>query len=170
MTRILGIDPGSRYTGYGVIDLVARNERYVACGRIVSIEGPMAGRLNLIFRGIRDLLARYAPDEAAIEDTFVNRVNSASALVLGQARGAALCALGVQDLAVAEYGPSQVKQAVTGSGRADKAQIQQMVRLLLKLDAVPVSDAADALAVALTHARVRATRQATGLAHLGSWK
>jgi crossover junction endodeoxyribonuclease RuvC len=170
VTRILGIDPGARYTGYGVIDLDGRRERYVACGRIVSIEGAMASRLNRIFCSISELLQQYAPDEAAIEDTFVNRVNAASALVLGQARGAALCALGVGALPVSEYGPSQVKQAVTGSGRADKAQIQQMVRLLLKLDAAPVSDAADALAVALTHARVRATRLATGLAHTGSWK
>lgn len=170
VTRILGIDPGSRYTGFGVIDVTGRSERYVECGRINSIEGSMAERLNTIFTRLSEVVREYQPDEAALEETFVNRVNAASALVLGQARGAAFCALGVSGLSVAEYSASQVKQAVTGSGRADKGQIQQMVRLLLKLDAAPVSDAADALAVALTHARVRATRLATGQAFAGSWK
>lgn len=170
MTRIIGIDPGSRYTGFGVIDIVGRSERYVGCGRINSMAGSMAERLNLIFTRLGEVIHEYRPDEAALEETFVNRVNAASALVLGQARGVAFCALGVKGLAVAEYSASQVKQAVTGSGRADKAQIQQMVCLLLKLEAAPVSDAADALAVALTHARVRATRMATGQAYAGSWK
>lgn len=170
MTRILGIDPGSRYTGYGVVDVVGRGERYVGCGRINSIEGSMAERLNRIFTRLNEVIEEYQPDEAALEETFVNRVNAASALVLGQARGVAFCALGVKGLTVAEYSASQVKQAVTGSGRADKVQMQQMVRLLLKLDAAPASDAADALAVALTHARVRSTRLATGQAYAGSWK
>lgn len=170
MTRILGIDPGSRYTGFGVVDVVGRGERYVGCGRINSIEGSMAERLNRIFTQLNEVIEEYQPDEAALEETFVNRVNAASALVLGQARGVAFCALGVKGLTVAEYSASQVKQAVTGSGRADKVQMQQMVRLLLKLDAAPASDAADALAVALTHARVRSTRLATGQAYAGSWK
>jgi crossover junction endodeoxyribonuclease RuvC len=170
VTRILGIDPGSRYTGFGVVDVVGRGERYVGCGRINSIEGSMAERLNRIFTQLNEVIEEYQPDEAALEETFVNRVNAASALVLGQARGVAFCALGVKGLTVAEYSASQVKQAVTGSGRADKVQMQQMVRLLLKLDAAPASDAADALAVALTHARVRSTRLATGQAYAGSWK
>ncbi|WP_043110262.1 crossover junction endodeoxyribonuclease RuvC [Polycyclovorans algicola] len=170
MTRILGIDPGSRHTGFGVIDVVGRAEHYVACGRINSVDGSMAERLNLIFRRLCEVIDEHRPDEAALEETFVNRVNAASALVLGQARGVAFCALGLRGLTVAEYSASQVKQAVTGSGRADKTQIQQMVRMLLKLDVAPVSDAADALGVALTHARVRATRLATGQTFVGSWK
>jgi crossover junction endodeoxyribonuclease RuvC len=167
---ILGIDPGSRQTGWGVIEVSARVERVVDFGRIRSIEGSMAERLKTIFVEVSEVIRRHRPDAAALEETFVNRVNAASALVLGQARGAAFCALGAADLSVAEYGPSQVKQAVTGSGRADKAQVQQMVKLLLRLDAVPPTDAADALAVALTHARVSATRVATGQAYQGSFK
>jgi crossover junction endodeoxyribonuclease RuvC len=154
---ILGIDPGSRQTGWGVIEVSGRVERVVDFGRIRSIE-------------VSEVIRHHRPDAAALEETFVNRVNAASALVLGQARGAAFCALGAADLSVAEYGPSQVKQAVTGSGRADKAQVQQMVKLLLRLDTVPPTDAADALAVALTHARVSATRVATGQAYQGSFK
>lgn len=170
MAIILGIDPGSRATGYGVIEVQGRRERIIDCGRIRSIEGTMAERLKTIFEEITAVIARHRPDAAALEETFVNRVNAASALVLGQARGAAFCALGAAGLTVAEYAPSQVKQAVTGSGRADKQQVQQMVRLLLKLEVTPVTDAADALAVALTHARVSAVRAATGQAYAGSWK
>lgn len=170
MAIILGIDPGSRQTGYGVIEVRGRVERVIDFGRIRSIEGSMAERLKTIFEEVSEVIRRHRPDAAALEETFVNRVNAASALVLGQARGAAFCALGAAGLTVAEYGPSQVKQAVTGTGRADKAQVQHMVKLLLKLEAVPPTDAADALAVALTHARVDATRVATGQAYLGSFK
>jgi len=109
------------------------------------------------------VVREHRPHEAAIEETFVNRVNAASALVLGQARGTAICALGSGGLSVAEYAPTQVKMAVTGSGRADKHQVQHMVRVLLSLAAVGSADAADALAVALTHAQVRATRVRSGL-------
>lgn len=170
MTIILGVDPGSRQTGFGVIEVQGNHHRMIEWGRIRSIDGSMAERLRTIFEALGDVIARTRPDEAALEETFVNKVNAASALVLGQARGAAFCALGAAGLSVAEYQPSQVKLAVTGSGRADKAQVQQMVKMLLKLDTVPPTDAADALAVAMTHAQVRRTRQATGLALQGSWK
>ncbi len=169
MAIILGVDPGSRHTGFGVIEVQGQQHRLVECGRIRSIDGAMAERLRTIFQSLSAVIARSHPDEAALEETFVNKVNAASALVLGQARGAAFCALGSAGLTVAEYQPSQVKQAVTGSGRADKAQVQQMVKLLLRLDTVPPTDAADALAVAITHAQVRRLR-ATGLAPKGSWK
>jgi crossover junction endodeoxyribonuclease RuvC len=169
LTIILGIDPGSRQTGFGVIAVDGQHHRLVEWGRIRSIDGSMAERLRTIFESVSAVVQRTRPDEAALEETFVNKVNAASALVLGQARGAAFCALGAAGLTVAEYQPSQVKQAVTGSGRADKAQVQQMVKLLLRLDAVPPTDAADALAVAITHAQVRRMR-ASGLAAKGSWK
>lgn len=167
---ILGVDPGSRHTGYGLVEIRGRVEHLVDAGTIHTAKGSMPERLLAIFEALSSIIQRWQPEAAAIETTFVNRVNAASALVLGQARGVALCALGRAGLMPAEYGPSQIKQAVTGSGRADKTQVQQMVRLLLKLEAAPSADAADALAVALTHARVSATAARSGLAIRGSFK
>ena len=122
MTRIIGIDPGSRYTGFGVIDIVGRSERYVGCGRINSMAGSMAERLNLIFTRLGEVIHEYRPDEAALEETFVNRVNAASALVLGQARGVAFCALGVKGLTVADLAQTfaiypSLSGSITEAGR-----------------------------------------------------
>ena len=169
MTRILGIDPGSRYTGYGVIDTERGQSRMVTCGRIVAGTGEMPARLVTIDRELAAIVRDYAPDETAFEEVFVDR-NVRRALVLGQARGVALCVAARIGLPIAEYAPAQVKMALTGSGRADKEQVQHMVKLLLKLQGRLVADAADALAVALTHAQVRGMRQRTGLALAGSWK
>jgi crossover junction endodeoxyribonuclease RuvC len=169
LTIILGIDPGSRHTGYGVIAVNGSRHHHLAHGRINAMRGEMPERLLCIFDGLRAVIAEHAPEEVAIEEIFVNKVNAASALVLGQARGTAICAAASAGLPVAEYAASQVKNAVTGSGRADKLQVQQMVRILLKLTELPVSDAADALAVALTHAHVRATRLRSGVVLNKSW-
>ena len=150
--RILGIDPGSRITGYGVIEAVPAGSRHVASGRI-RVEGDdMAGRLRRIADGLREVSERYRPGELAIERVFVNR-NVESALKLGQARGAALVA--VPGIPVFEYAATRVKQATTGSGKASKAQVQHMVRVLLSLPETPPADEADALAVALCHAHSR---------------
>lgn len=167
--RIVGVDPGSRYTGYGVIDIVGLRQVHVGHGRIDATRGELPERLLIIFRGLCEVLTEFQPHEAAIEETFVNRVNAASALVLGQARGTAICALAQGGLSVAEYAPSQIKMAVTGSGRADKQQVAQMVKMLLKPIGTPNADAADALAVAMTHAQVRSTRQRSGLPASGRW-
>ena len=169
MTRIRGIDPGSRYTGYGVIDTERGRGRLVTCGRIVAGTGAMPDRLVTIDRELAGIVRDYVPEETAFEEVFVDR-NVRSALVLGQARGVALCVAARIGLPIAEYAPAQVKMALTGSGRADKEQVQHMVKLLLKLQGRLVADAADALAVALTHAQVRGMRQRTGLALTGSWK
>jgi crossover junction endodeoxyribonuclease RuvC len=169
VTRILGVDPGSRYTGYGVIDTERGHSSLVACGRIAAGTGAMPERLVAIDHELTAVVRDYAPQETAFEEVFVNR-NVRSALVLGQARGVALCVAARVGLPIAEYAPAQVKMALTGSGRAEKEQVQHMVKLLLKLQGRLVADAADALAVALTHAQVRGMRQRTGLALAGSWR
>lgn len=167
--RIFGIDPGSRQTGFGVIDCSGQRHTHVAHGRIRSTEGDLAQRLLAIFDGLEAAIREYAPQEIAVEETFVNRVNAASALVLGHARGVAVCAAARSGLPVAEYAAAQVKLAVTGTGRAEKHQVQHMVRALLAVrEAIPV-DACDALAVALTHAQVLSTRRATGVTLDRSW-
>jgi crossover junction endodeoxyribonuclease RuvC len=153
--RILGIDPGSRHTGFGIVDCTGADYRCVVHGRIDVAGASLAERMYRIHDGIRALLARHAPDEIAVERVFVNR-NVDSALKLGQARGAALAALGV-DAAVHEYAPRAIKLAVVGFGAADKAQVAHMVRQLLALGAevALATDASDALAVALCHAHAR---------------
>ena len=145
MTRILGIDPGSRVTGFGVVDSAGDRLTLVECGclKLPTVSFPQ--RLKLILEGLGTVVERLAPAEAAVEQVFVSR-NPDSALKLGQARGAAICALVSRDLAVAEYTPAEIKQAVVGGGRADKAQVQRMVAMLLNLKEPPASDAADALA------------------------
>lgn len=154
--RIIGIDPGSRVTGYGVIESSAGRQRIVAFGCIRTETGPLPSRLLQIQNELAVVLREHRPVEAAVEQVFVKR-NVATALVLGQARGVALCTAAAAGLAVTEYAATQIKLAVTGSGRAEKPQVAQMVKMLLKLTEVPPSDAADALAVALCHAQVRST-------------
>jgi len=152
--RILGIDPGLRTTGFGVVDVDGSALTYVARGTIstTKIEKDLLpARLKLLFDSIREVVARYQPDAASVEIVFVN-VNPQSTLLLGQARGAAVTALVSCDLPVAEYTALQMKQAVVGYGRADKTQIQEMVRRLLNLPGLPGTDAADALGLAITHA------------------
>ena len=154
MTRILGIDPGSRITGFGVVELVGQDFRYLASGCLRLQANDLPRRLAEIFRGMTRVIEEYAPAEVAIEQVFVKR-NVASALKLGQARGAAICAAVHQGLEVAEYAPTVVKQAVVGQGRASKDQVQYMVALRLGLPALPQEDAADALAIALCHGQSR---------------
>ena len=150
-TRILGIDPGLRNTGFGVIDTLGSQLRYVASGVIRSGEGSLPERLKVILDGVRQVITTYQPDQVAIEIVFVN-VNPQSTLLLGQARGAAICGAVSCDLPVAEYTALQVKQAVVGHGKAAKEQVSHMVQRLLSLDGSPSSDAADALACAICHA------------------
>lgn len=149
--RILGIDPGLRITGFGVIEVVGQRLEYVASGCIRTPEGELALRLKSILDGLAEVIAAYSPVQSAVEQVFVN-VNPRSTLLLGQARGAAICALVLNDLPVAEYTALQVKQAVVGNGHAQKEQVQEMVKRLLKLDGTPQADAADALACAICHA------------------
>lgn len=152
--RILGIDPGSRITGFGVLDFEAERAYYVASGSVRSIEGDFAARLRLIFRSVAEIASEYQPDAVVIESIFVHR-NAMSALKLGQARSAALCATFGLDIAVYEYAPREIKQAVVGNGAATKTQVQHMVRSLLQLQGEPSPDAADALAAALCHGHQR---------------
>ena len=152
--RILGIDPGLRSTGFGVLDVQGPQLRYVASGVIQTAsasQGDLPARLKLLFEGIRELTARYRPDSSAVEIVFVN-VNPQATLLLGQARGACVTALVASELPVAEYTALQMKQAVAGHGKAAKAQVQAMVQRLLQLPAAPRPDAADALGLAITHA------------------
>lgn len=165
--RILGIDPGSRYTGWGLVECSGPRSQFLAAGRIASTTGTMPERLLAVFEGLGAVIAEYAPDEIALEETFVNRSNAQSALVLGQARGVAMLAAARTGRPFAEYAAAQVKLAIAGHGRADKLQIAQMVRLLLKPPATLSVDAADALAVALCHAHVRGTIRARDAALKG---
>jgi crossover junction endodeoxyribonuclease RuvC len=149
--RILGIDPGLRVTGFGIIDQTGQQLVYVASGCVRSGAGELPERLKVLLEGLQEVIAEYRPQCAAIEQVFVN-VNPKSTLLLGQARGAAICAAVGVALPVAEYTALQVKQAVVGAGKAHKAQVQMMVRKLLRLPGDPSPDAADALACAICHA------------------
>jgi len=149
--RILGIDPGLRITGFGVIEHSGGKLRYLTSGCVKSGAGDLALRLKSILDGISEIIASHRPQEVAIEKVFVN-VNPQSTLLLGQARGAAICAAVIAGLPVAEYTALQVKQAVVGKGHAKKEQVQHMVRRLLALPGDPSPDAADALACAICHA------------------
>jgi crossover junction endodeoxyribonuclease RuvC len=149
--RVLGIDPGSQCTGYGVVDVAGPRLQYIASGVIRTPTGDLAVRLCEIFTCMRSIVAQYQPHEIAIERVFVNR-NPDSALKLGQARGAAICATAEAHAEVFEYATREIKQAVVGTGGAEKAQVQLMMRSLLKLDRPVASDAADALAAAVCHA------------------
>jgi crossover junction endodeoxyribonuclease RuvC len=149
--RILGIDPGSAVTGFGVVERVDGHVVHVAHGALRTSSGaPLAARLASLYRDIAEVIELHRPDVAVVEQVFV-AASPRSALVLGQARGAALAAIAAQGLAVAELAASQIKQSVVGSGRATKRQVQLMVKRLLDLDRVPSTDAADALAAAIAH-------------------
>lgn len=154
--RILGIDPGSRITGYGVIDFHQDHARHVASGCIHLRGSDLTARLRAIFDGITAIVEEQSPQELAVEQIFFHR-NAASALKLGQARGAALMAAVTRGLPLYEYSPTQVKQAVTGRGHAAKNQVQHMIKMLLCLHELPASDAADALAVAICHGNTAQT-------------
>jgi crossover junction endodeoxyribonuclease RuvC len=163
--RVLGIDCGTEYTGYGVVDLLSddrHNDQLVCviCGAIkVSPRDPMPTRLLHISIGLKDLIVRHRPDRVAIEDVFY-AANVKSALKLGQVRGVAMLAAASAGLEVAEYSPLSIKSAVVGYGRAEKHQVQQMVTRLLNLDQIPEpADAADALAIAICHLHTAATRE-----------
>jgi crossover junction endodeoxyribonuclease RuvC len=154
-TRILGLDPGLRRTGWGVIAVEGSRLSWVAHGVIApNDKAPFSERLLALFQGVCSIVAEHSPDEAAIEETFVN-VNAASTLKLGHARAAALIAPAQAGLTVAEYAPSEVKKAVVGRGGADKAQVAFMIRRLLPACGNATADAADALAVAIAHAHSR---------------
>jgi len=154
--RILGIDPGSRVTGFGIIDVDGDRATLVRHGIIRTGSGEFTERLGVIFAELGALIEQYQPSEAAVETVFVSH-NAASALKLGQARGAAVCAVISRGLAVAEYSPRSIKQAIVGRGGADKVQVQHMVSVLLQLQDTPAEDAADALAVALCHQHTQQT-------------
>lgn len=151
-SRILGIDPGSRLTGFGVIEVDAVNKPpvYVVSGCIRAKSDSLPGRLDEIYTGVNEIIHQYRPTVCAIEQVFVHK-NVATALKLGQARGVAIVACVQQGLEVYEYAPNQIKKAVVGQGHANKMQVQYMVKTLLSLPGVPQEDAADALAVALCH-------------------
>lgn len=157
---ILGIDPGSCITGYGLIQVEASQLTYLGSGCIKVANSPFAERLEKIFIGLQHVVKQYGPSEAAIEQVFFH-INPNAALKLGQARGAALVAAAVAKLAVSEYSARQVKQSVVGYGAANKQQVQHMVRVLLNLTSAPAVDAADALAIAICHSQARPS---TGLA------
>jgi crossover junction endodeoxyribonuclease RuvC len=151
VTRILGIDPGLRITGFGVLDKAGQTLCYVASGCIKTPPGDLAIRLKAILDGLGEVIDEWRPQQIALEKVFVN-ANPQSTLLLGQARGTAICAAVMHDLPVAEYTALQVKQAVVGNGHAAKQQVQEMVRRLLALSGAPTPDAADALACAICHA------------------
>ena len=159
--RVLGIDCGTEYTGYGVVELMA-DDRLVClvCGAIkLSPREPISTRLSRIYRGLEGLILEHRPERVAIEDVFYS-VNVKSALKLGQVRGVAMLAAATAGLEVAEYSPLSIKSAVVGYGKAEKHQVQHMVALLLKLDEVPEpADAADALAIAICHLHTAATKE-----------
>ena len=148
--RVLGIDPGSRLTGFGIIDFANDRPHYVASGTVMSIDGSFSDRLRKIFDAVGDLMLEYQPEVIAIESIFVHR-NAGSALKLGHARAAAICATFANDAKVHEYAPREIKQAIVGTGSASKEQVQHMVMSLLQLKGKPAPDAADALAAALCH-------------------
>lgn len=164
MTVILGIDPGSRITGFGLIRALGSTYEYVASGCIRTPEGDLAARLRTIFQGVREVIQTYQPSTVGIEQVFMAK-SADSALKLGQARGAAIVAATQEDLQIAEYSARQVKKSVTGSGAADKEQVMQMVMYLLKLEKRPQVDASDGLAIALCHAHHRQTLIPLGLAN-----
>ncbi len=154
MALILGIDPGSRKTGFGLINRVGARTDYVTSGVIRVPDTELPQRLKVIFDSITEIIEEYCPQEMAIEQVFMAK-SAGSALKLGQARGAAIVAAVSQQLPVSEYEARKVKQSVVGSGAADKLQVQHMVKVLLKLPGAPQEDAADALAVALCHANTQ---------------
>ena len=168
--RILGIDPGSQRTGVGIIDVDAagRATHVHNCALVLLGEGDFALRLKRLLVGLAEVIETWCPQEVAIERVFMSR-NADSALKLGQARGAAISAVVLRDLPVHEYAATEVKLAVVGKGGAEKAQVQHMVGLMLNLHGKLQADAADALAIAITHAHVRATARRLGVNTQQAW-
>lgn len=158
MIRILGIDPGSRIAGYGIVESEGNHLRHVVNGAIKLGDGDYPERLRQLFTELSDVISTQLPAEAAIERIFMNK-NADSAIKLGQARGVAMVACSLQQLPLQEYSANQIKQALVGRGHATKSQIQHMVKVLLNLRETPPADAADALAVAICHAHTRASLQ-----------
>ena len=154
MTIILGIDPGSRVTGYGIIKEEGRKLQYVDSGCIRTSDGALSQRLLEIFNGICQLMDEYSPDEVAVEEIFMHQ-NPSSALKLGHARGVAIVACASHRVKVSEYAAREVKQSLVGYGAAQKTQVKQMVVNLLMLTSAPQSDAADALAIAICHSHMK---------------
>jgi crossover junction endodeoxyribonuclease RuvC len=155
--RILGIDPGLRRTGWGVVAIEGNRLMYLACGSLATQDkAALAIRLKTIHDGLRDVIAQHAPDEAAVEATFVNK-DAAATLKLGQARGIAMLVPAIAGLPVAEYAPNLVKKTIIGAGHGEKAQIRMMIGVLLPRAEPQSDDAADALAIAVTHAHHRAS-------------
>jgi crossover junction endodeoxyribonuclease RuvC len=152
----LGIDPGSRITGYGIIDQRGQQHHYITSGSIRIKADYFPDRLKQIFDGVSEIIKQFAPEQLAIEQVFMHK-NADSALKLGQARGAAICAGHVYDLPIFEYAARQVKQAVVGKGNADKTQVQHMVKILLNLQGQMQIDASDALGICLCHAHYQQT-------------
>jgi crossover junction endodeoxyribonuclease RuvC len=162
--RVLGLDPGLRHTGWGVIEIAGNRLAHIADGVVhAPVDLPLAARLATLFRALNRVLDDFRPDEAAVEETFVNR-NAASTLRLGVARGVVLLAPAERGVPVAEYSANLIKKSVVGAGHADKEQVQLMVRRLLPGCAITAPDAADALAVAICHAHHSATARAWSLA------
>ncbi|MGR9086894.1 MAG: crossover junction endodeoxyribonuclease RuvC [Gammaproteobacteria bacterium] len=157
-TRILGIDPGSRLTGYGIIENLPRGYRYIASGSIHCKTDHFPDRLKEIFDSMREVIELYRPDVTAIEQVFMHK-NADSALKLGQARGAAICAAHTAGLPVYEYAARQVKQALVGKGNAEKTQVQHMVKILLGIQGDLQIDASDALGLCLCHSHYQQTAQ-----------
>lgn len=157
--RIIGIDPGLRRCGWGVIEASGNRLSFVACGTLTPpVDAPLAVRLAALFEGIGELVRQLAPDEAAVEETFVNQ-GARSALQLGQARGVALMTPASMGLPVAEYAANLIKKSVVGTGHAEKAQVAAMVKIMLPQADVSSPDAADALAIAICHAHHRSFRK-----------
>jgi crossover junction endodeoxyribonuclease RuvC len=159
--RILGIDPGSRLTGFGVIDFDGAGPSYVASGTIKSMDGAFADRLRQIFESVAGIVDEFRPDIVSVESVFMHK-NAGSALKLGHARSAAICATFHHGAEIHEYAPREIKQAVVGSGAATKEQVQHMIVSILRLDGVPAEDAADALAAALCHGNQQRLRDRLG--------
>ena len=159
--RILGIDPGSRLTGFGVVDFDGDTASYVASGTVRSTDGRFPDRLRQIFESVGGIVDEYRPDIVSVESVFMHK-NAGSALKLGQARSAALCATFAYGAEVFEYAPREIKQAIVGTGSASKEQVQHMIVTMLNLDGAPSPDAADALAAALCHGHQRRIRAQLG--------
>lgn len=165
--RILGIDPGSRLTGFGVVDFIGDKAIYVASGTVKSTDGAFADRLRQIFELVGAIVDEFRPDIVSVESVFMHK-NAGSALKLGHARAAAICATFAHGAEVFEYAPRAIKQAVVGTGAATKEQVQHMVVSILSLDGVPAPDAADALAAALCHGHQRRMQEQLGTASAGA--
>ncbi len=169
MLRIIGIDPGSRFTGVGIIDTENQKIQHVHHETIKCGDGDFPERLKTIFVAVNDLVKQYQPHEMAIESVFMAK-NAGAALKLGQARGAAICATVANDILVHEYAPKAIKQAVVGKGGADKSQVQYMIKLLLNMSETVQNDAADGLAVAICHANNRWAQQRLVANNTSNWR